>query len=208
MTSTNTKMMRWMTWSRPRGALLGSSAVMTVVALLATSCATGTQGPSTQDPSARYFSNPQPVANSPAPEASASTGAQASAPTGPVSRPNPRLTPGVVVTTDVNAVCEQPKRVRAAISSAQQQAVFYTYRIPYPPASPLYGLDYLVPLQLGGAAVTANIWPAAVNGVGFHEKEQLNYRMRRLVCQGGMSLTQAQQEIATDWYALWVQYVA
>ena len=46
----------------------------------------------------------------------------------------------------------------------------------------------------------------AVNGVGFHEKAQLNYRMRQLVCQGGMALSQAQQEIATDWYALWVQY--
>jgi hypothetical protein len=124
---------------------------------------------------------------------------------GPVARPTPYLTPGVVAVRDATAVCQQPKRTRAPIPYAQQLSVLGEYRIPVQSAGN-YGLDYLVPLQLGGAAVLRNIWPVPLNGVGFHEKEQLNYRLRLLVCQGGIQLGDAQQQIARDWYALWVKY--
>ena len=96
-------------------------------------------------------------------------------------------------------------RRRGQIPYSQRLQVLSDYGIPADRYAD-YGLDYLVPLQLGGAAVIENIWPAAVSGVGFHEKEQLNYRMRLLVCQGSMPLGDAQKEIATDWYSLWVKY--
>jgi hypothetical protein len=122
-----------------------------------------------------------------------------------VARPNQRLTPGVVALRDLTTVCQQPKRTRAPIPYAQQLSVLSEYRITSWNASN-YGLDFLVPVQLGGAAVMGNIWPAALSGIGFHEKEQVNYRMRLLVCQGGMPLGEAQREIAADWYSLWVKY--
>jgi hypothetical protein len=185
------------------GSRAAAAALLSALALLAASCAASSG--STSDPSARYFPSSQPTAAGPSPAAgSANTGSSQPA-VGPVARPNPRLTPGVVAVRDVTAVCQQPKRTRAAIPFAQQQAVFYEYRIG-PQASASYGLDYLVPLQLGGSTVLANIWPAPVTGIGFHEKEQLNYRLRLLVCQGGMPLDQAQHQVVSDWYSLWVKY--
>jgi hypothetical protein len=54
----------------------------------------------------------------------------------------------------------------------------------------------------------ANLWPVPVNDVGFHEKERLNYKLRLVVCRGELPLDQAQQQIAQDWYSLWVKYTA
>jgi hypothetical protein len=185
-----------------RRSRVTAAVLLPVLALLVTSCAASPANPS--DPSARYFPSSQPTASAP-PPAGGSGGVSSQPAAGPVARPNPRLTPGVVAVRDVTAVCQQPKRTRAAIPYAQQQAIFYEYRIGSQ-ASSNYGLDYLVPLQLGGSTVLANIWPAPVTGIGFHEKEQLNYRLRLLVCQGGMPLDQAQQQVVSDWYALWIKY--
>ena len=179
-----------------------TAALLAALVVLTAGCAAGR--PSSADPSARYFPEPEPTASFPVP---ADVGNELADPAGvgPVARPNQRLTPGVVALHDLTTVCQQPKRTRAAIPYAQQLSVLGEYRIASWNASN-YGLDYLVPLQLGGAAVMGNIWPAALTGVGFHEKEQLNYRMRLLVCQGSMPLGDAQKEIATDWYSLWVKY--
>lgn len=186
-----------------RWSLASAGALLSVLALLGASCA-ASQG-NTSDPSARYFPSSQPTASAPAPAAAGASVGSPQPAVGPVSRPNPRLTPGVVSVRDVTAVCQQPKRTRAAIPYPQQQAIFYEYRI-WGQASSNYGLDYLVPLQLGGSTALANIWPAAISGIGFHEKEQLNYRLRLLVCQGGMPLDQAQHQVVGDWYALWIKY--
>ena len=188
---------------RPLDSRTLAVALVTAFALLATSCAGGSS--SSSDPSARYFPNTQPTPNSPVPDDVSNDLGAAPASLGPVARPNQRLTPGAVAMHDLTAICQQPKRTRAPITYAQQLSVLNEYRIASWNAGS-YGLDYLVPLQLGGSAVIENIWPAAVTGVGFHEKEQLNYRMRLLVCQGGMPLGDAQREIASDWYSLWVKY--
>jgi hypothetical protein len=124
-----------------------------------------------------------------------------------VARPNPRLTPGVVAVRDVAAVCQQPKRARAPVPFGQQQAILTAYGITAQDAKK-YALDYLVPLQLGGATVNANLWPAATRGFGFHEKQQLNARLRILVCRGEVPLADAQRDIAADWYVEWLLYGA
>lgn len=132
---------------------------------------------------------------------------------GPVDRPDPKLTPGAVATSDLTAVCRLPKRVHAAftlrdpiISPAVQQAVFNEYNIP-PAKAVHYGLDFLVPLQLGGANVSANIWPIGeAHGVGFREKEILNIRLHVLVCERQMPLDQAQRAVVSDWVNLWLRF--
>jgi len=183
-------------------AYLGAALVL--VAALAASCA-----PSGADPSAPYFPTSRPAASSPpAVDPSVALPAtQSVAKTGPVAMPNPKLTPGVVATRDVGAVCQQPKRVRSPIPFAQQQAIFTAYGIPASETH-RYGLDYLVPLQLGGATVNANLWPAATRGVGFYDKQSLNARLRLLVCGGQLALADAQRDIAADWYTEWLKYGA
>ena len=86
--------------------------------------------------------------------------------------------------------------------------MFNEYRLG-PQESKHYGLDFLIPIQLGGANTMANIWPMPLNrGLSFHQKEVLNIRMHIVVCHGEMAIAQAQQAFSTDWVKLWVLYGA
>lgn len=171
----------------------------------------------TDDPSARYFQGPAPAKTGSTIDAT-SAGQDTSNLIdvrflhGVVDRPDAKLTPGVVATTDLTAVCRLGKKVKGAfllqnpqISAADSAAIYAEYAIPTAKI-PRYGLDFLVPLQLGGANVRANIWPVSTaHGVGFHEKEVLNIRLHVLVCQRRMPLDQAQQAVAADWVKLWLK---
>lgn len=69
-------------------------------------------------------------------------------------------------------------------------------------------LDHLVPISLGGATSTANLWPEMWDGPeGAHVKDRLEERLLSLVCRGQVSLVTAQHEIATDWLAAYRKYV-
>lgn len=58
--------------------------------------------------------------------------------------------------------------------------------------------DHLVSLELGGAANDPrNLWPEP--GASPNPKDSLEDQLHRLVCDGQMSLAQAQHIIATDW---------
>ena len=172
------------------------------------------------DPSAAYFPTSR-VSRSDLPsgvdtaKVGATTGPR-QVPHGAIYRPNPTLTPGATATTDLKTVCAEPKTIHSlfqvgtlntSISPSLQAAVFAKYNI-VPSRYPEYGLDFLVPLQLGGATNAQNIWPIhkSSNGLGFHEKEVLNIRMHVIVCHGEMPLTQAQKQIAADWVSMWVAY--
>lgn len=176
----------------------------------------------TADPSAQYFHFTG-VAATPPPTVDISTTAAVAAHTrillrGQTTRPNLSLTPGFVATTNVGTVCAGAKKEHALfspksplISPADIAAVFAEYKISVANERH-YGLDFLVPLQLGGANTKSNIWPAlrfATNrGAGFREKETLNIRLHVLVCHGQMKLADAQTQVASDWISLWVRYGA
>jgi hypothetical protein len=62
--------------------------------------------------------------------------------------------------------------------------------------------DHLIPLELGGASATSNLWPetntdtaAAVN----NPKDAIENALNAAVCKGRVSLAAAQQAIASDW---------
>src|SRR5450759_1605772 len=70
-----------------------------------------------------------------------------------------------------------------------------------------YEEDHLIPLELGGApSDPRNLWPEAYlvslsdgRSVGAHVKDQLENKLKALVCAGSLPLAVARQEIATDW---------
>ena len=67
-----------------------------------------------------------------------------------------------------------------------------------------YEVDHLISLELGGSNDIANLWPeAAEPRPGFHEKDQVENYLHDQVCSGAKSLQEAQQEIATDWVAVY-----
>jgi hypothetical protein len=127
---------------------------------------------------------------------------------GGVSMPNAKLTPGAVTTTDANSVCNMaPHTVVPAISTAVQTAVYDEYGDTAQNAQRKAILDWLIPYNLGGADVQANIWPAAVEGTGFYEKVDTDDILRQMVCRRELTLAQAQQALENNWYTAWLRYV-
>lgn len=128
---------------------------------------------------------------------------------GGVSRPNPKLTPGSVVTTDTNAVCAMSAHGSAngSIPFSMQAAVLQEYGYTTLSQQHKYMLDYLVPIDLGGGTDEANVWPVAIKGAGFYQKVQTGHILHELVCRRSLPLTEAQHDMETDWYAAWLRYV-
>jgi hypothetical protein len=171
------------------------------------------------DPSAAYFPSAAATPDSQAKVLTQGTVATPPAavqiPSGAIARPDPKLTPGVIASSDVAAVCHQPSHAKGIfsprsrlVSAADQAAVFSAYRIA-PQQAKHYGLDFLIPLQLGGANTRSNIWPMPLNrGLGFHQKEIVNIRVHIVVCHGELKIDQAQRAFESDWVKLWSQYGA
>jgi hypothetical protein len=72
-----------------------------------------------------------------------------------------------------------------------------------------YEEDHLISLELGGASTSPrNLWPEHWGGTcGAHAKDRVENALHRAVCEGRITLQQAQQEIATNWieaYRRWI----
>jgi hypothetical protein len=127
---------------------------------------------------------------------------------GGVSMPDPRLTPGAVTTTDATIVCNMaPHTVVPELSPAAQNEVYDEYGDTSQNSQRKAILDWLVPYNLGGADVPANIWPATVAGTGFYEKIDTDHILRQMVCRRELTLAQAQHALETNWYTAWLRYV-
>jgi hypothetical protein len=127
---------------------------------------------------------------------------------GDVSMPNSKLTPGAIVSTDTNYLCNMPAHSTAPELSASLQLQAYDeYGYTAQDANRKYILDWLVPYNLGGEDVLANIWPAAVRGTGFYEKIDTDTVLRQMVCRRELTLAQAQQALENNWYSAWLRYV-
>ncbi len=122
--------------------------------------------------------------------------------------PDPHLTPGAVLSVDVTKVCAPgfAKAVRHT-SHALRLAVYAAYHIA--PDSSQYEIDHLIPLELGGADVAANLWPESydLKGGNARAKDHLENVLHREVCAGRLPLREAQAEIAKDWRAAYRKYI-
>jgi hypothetical protein len=80
---------------------------------------------------------------------------------------------------------------------------FYTNRTPS-----LYEEDHLISLELGGNPTDPkNLWAQPWAGTGAHVKDQLENRLRALVCSGKLTLTDAQKQISGNWFLAYQKYV-
>jgi hypothetical protein len=85
-------------------------------------------------------------------------------------------------------------------------------RLPGSPSD--YEEDHLISLELGGAPKDEkNLWPEpyenkgdklAKAGTGSETKDKVENETNKLVCSGKMTLSEAQQKIASNWYQLGV----
>ena len=124
--------------------------------------------------------------------------------------PDPTLTPGAVRTTDVADVCSHGTSQLRNMTSERRDWLMREYGLP-PGPHPDYELDHLIPLGIGGDDRDANIWPeprATVESEWTAErKDQLEAKLRALVCAGRLDIVVAQKAVADDWTEAWLRYV-
>ena len=67
-------------------------------------------------------------------------------------------------------------------------------------------IDHLISRELGGDDKPENLWPQPyTQHPGAHEKDWLENQLHKEVCAGTISLSAAQKEIKTDWYAAYLK---
>ncbi len=69
-------------------------------------------------------------------------------------------------------------------------------------------LDHLVSRELGGADDVLNIWPQPYGSKPWNAvlKDRIENRLHKEVCSGAISLSQAQDEIRSDWRVPYRRY--
>ena len=67
----------------------------------------------------------------------------------------------------------------------------------------------MISLGLGGSNDIRNLWPESLDTHPWNgrAKDRLEDRLHKLVCEGALSLDEAQAAIASDWIAAYQKYV-
>jgi len=131
--------------------------------------------------------------------------------------PDPRCTPGAVDPAVTQAtigatICRSgwTSTVRPAESVTEPEKLASLRAYGEGPAS-RYEYDHFVPLELGGAVNDPrNLWPepnySSPQGFYLNPKDRVETALRRLVCEGRISLAAAQRAIAANWVAALRRY--
>ena len=91
------------------------------------------------------------------------------------------------------------------VPSSEKDKVYQEYGIASH-STGQYEVDHLVSLELGGSNDIANLWPEAADPTpGFHQKDAVENYLHNQVCNGSIPLLTAQQEIASNWLAVYHQ---
>lgn len=127
--------------------------------------------------------------------------------TGAFQVPSRRLTPGAARTVDRVALCNSALPNNQVVPADLRERVFQAYGITRrDPAK--YEVDYLITPALGGADDIRNLWPQPYMSTVWNArvKDELEDRLRDLVCGGQLDLAEAQRDISTDWIAAYKKY--
>jgi hypothetical protein len=123
--------------------------------------------------------------------------------------PRPNLTPGAVTTANAADVCgaKIDKNELLAIPPSVREEVFREYGMSA--ARPQnFEVDFLITPELGGSSDIRNLWPEPYRAPVWnaHVKDQLEDRLREMVCNGKIDLSTAQREISADWIVAYKKY--
>jgi hypothetical protein len=128
--------------------------------------------------------------------------------TGLYSRPDPRCTPGalnpvVSQATISKTICvagwTSSVRPSESVTESEKLASMAAYGDAGPPS--VYEYDHFVPLELGGAVNDPrNLWPEP--GASPNPKDAVEDELNHKVCDGEVTLVQAQRAITTNWTVL------
>lgn len=133
--------------------------------------------------------------------------------------PNPHRTPGATNPDVTQTNIHQTICVSGWTASVRQPTA-YTNRLKTEgitqygyndPNVRDYEEDHFIPLELGGDPKDPNnLWPepydTKVNGqtMGAHQKDKVEDLLNKQVCDGTITLREAQDHIASDWYKIYL----
>lgn len=117
--------------------------------------------------------------------------------------PDPICTPGETQAVDAEQLCTQRSSERRHVTAAMKRKVFVEYGLKPKQKLGAYEIDHFEPICLGGASTMANLWPQAAPA--FHRKDKLEDDLCRMVCDGKISLDEAQSAIL-DWETAFALY--
>lgn len=130
---------------------------------------------------------------------------------GPAVLPDTKISPGDVAITDKSKLCPHANtKARRHVTKSEKVKVCAEYGIPASKCNGKnYEIDHIVSLELGGSNSVANLFPQPWwPHPAAHDKDKLENWTHKQVCDGKMSLSDAQQGIATDWFKLYQQMKA
>ena len=123
--------------------------------------------------------------------------------------PDPNCTPGATnpdVTQDTidSTICVSgwTATVRPPTSYTNKLKIQQIAEYAYADTSPSsYEEDHFIPLELGGSPTDpANLWPEPHSGDATSgQKDSVENKLKRAVCNGSVTLADAQNAIVTDW---------
>ena len=123
--------------------------------------------------------------------------------------PDPKLSPGDVLTSDPKLVCVSgyTKTVRN-VPQALKEQVYREYGVTSRQPGE-YEIDHIISLELGGSNSVRNLFPQSyqTQPLNAHVKDALENRLHSLACSGKITLTEAQTAISTNWTAAYLKYV-
>ncbi len=114
--------------------------------------------------------------------------------------PDPACTPGAAFNVTKEQVCTSgySSTVRD-VSETEKNQVFAEYGITVHNGT-TYEVDHFISLELGGSNDITNLWPEPASPLpGFHEKDKVENYLHEQVCNGNMTLEQAQSLEISDW---------
>ena len=120
--------------------------------------------------------------------------------------PDPACTPGAVFPVIEEDICVKGYTRRVRYVTAKTKSLVYQEYGITSHVKGEYEVDHFIPLELGGSNDLKNLWPEpAEPRPGFHEKDKVENYLHQQVCEGQMTLKDAQKQIQTDWLAVYQQ---
>jgi hypothetical protein len=136
---------------------------------------------------------------------------------GDLTLPDPKLTPGVATDLTAKQICGKKwGHDRRFVTEAMKREVFKSYGLTgndddswchLDEHGRRFEIDHLVSRELGGKDAVKNLWPQCYSGkFNATNKDRLENRLHKEVCNGNLSLKRAQSLIRSDWVATYRRY--
>ena len=127
--------------------------------------------------------------------------------------PDPALTPGVAATGDKVTICNRSTKTVRNVPQSEKNEVLRRYGLKdrHDGWCGEHGceIDHCVSLEAGGDNAIENLWPESYEGEwNAHKKDRLENKLHHMICNGEISVADAQAMSCARWVEAYKKYVA